>query len=416
MVRDFSSASIATQRFEADEFLISKFSNIKLIGHGEFSNVYEVEFQKKKYAIKKITKKLNYYNDKEKIIDTSENSDSISTYLNISSKEKYCINEEIEILNQVKKKKNLIPGSENIINYIDFFSTNVHNQTEDYIITDFYDNGSLDKFLISNGSRDGLEEFRIWKIFIELTMGLYYLHSNDIIHLDLKPANIFISITGKLKIGDFGLSTKLPLKNFKYCEREGDREYIAPEILLRSEYSKAADIFSLGLIIFEIAANIYLPDNGPSWQKLRSGDLSDVGKLGIIDEVNQRENENKLSYICHKNIENDGSYEEETNSDNNGDFAYSINENDKYFPTFVKDGKTLDLLVHWMIEPNSSNRPSCKELIRLYEFQMVEARRKYDATVYEGEYGPLACEKDLSSLEGKFPKISDCYEIEKFKK
>ena len=77
-------------------------------------------------------------------------------------------------------------------------------------------------------------------------------------------------------------------------EREGDREYIAPEIL-GGRYGKEADIFrcvpsclvlsttadagvyrSLGLIILEAAANVVLPDNGPSWHKLRSNDFSDV--------------------------------------------------------------------------------------------------------------------------------------------
>lgn len=57
-------------------------------------------------------------------------------------------------------------------------------------------------------------------------------------------------------------------------EREGDREYLAPEIL-RGNYSHAADIFSLGLIILEAACNIVLPGNGEPWQKLRSLDFSE---------------------------------------------------------------------------------------------------------------------------------------------
>src|SRR5580700_6595587 len=59
---------------------------------------------------------------------------------------------------------------------------------------------------------------------------------------------------------------------------EGDREYIGPEILL-GQYDKPADIFALGLIMLEIAGNVQLPDNGPTWQRLRSGDMSDVPSL-----------------------------------------------------------------------------------------------------------------------------------------
>src|SRR5947207_6772291 len=59
---------------------------------------------------------------------------------------------------------------------------------------------------------------------------------------------------------------------------EGDREYIGPEILM-GHYDKPADIFALGLIMFETAGNVELPDNGLSWQKLRNGDMSDVPSL-----------------------------------------------------------------------------------------------------------------------------------------
>ena len=53
---------------------------------------------------------------------------------------------------------------------------------------------------------------------------------------------------------------------------------IGPEILL-GQYDKPADVFALGLIMLEIAGNVQLPDNGPTWQRLRSGDMSDVPSL-----------------------------------------------------------------------------------------------------------------------------------------
>jgi len=56
-------------------------------------------------------------------------------------------------------------------------------------------------------------------------------------------------------------------------EGEGDCEYIGPEILM-DKFDKPADVY------LEIAGNVELPDNGPSWQKLRTGDISDVRRSG----------------------------------------------------------------------------------------------------------------------------------------
>lgn len=56
--------------------------------------------------------------------------------------------------------------------------------------------------------------------------------------------------------------------------REGDSRYIAPE-LLQGRFTKAADIFSLGIAILELACKLELPTNGILWHKLRSGLLPD---------------------------------------------------------------------------------------------------------------------------------------------
>lgn len=63
------------------------------------------------------------------------------------------------------------------------------------------------------------------------------------IHLDIKPANILVSLDGRMCIGDFGMASAWPRQVAdKEFEREGDRVYMAPEIL-QGVYGKAADVF-----------------------------------------------------------------------------------------------------------------------------------------------------------------------------
>ncbi|KAJ3223643.1 Protein kinase, membrane associated tyrosine threonine 1 [Clydaea vesicula] len=79
---------------------------------------------------------------------------------------------------------------------------------------------------------------------------------------------------------DFGMASRIPVP--RGIEHEGDRTYMAPEIL-ENTYTKKADVFSLGLIIFEIALQIVLPENGQNWHILREGkfDEFDFGNLSL---------------------------------------------------------------------------------------------------------------------------------------
>lgn len=358
-----------TMLSSANPFLIKSFNNqVKLLGKGEFSQVYQVNFQNKAYAIKQLvnkTKNGSFINtNKQKVcLNTELNTDPISKHLGILNMEKVAFSEEVEVLNAIKRSQHHTQNirdnyAKYIINYVDFFQFESNN----YIVAEFYEKGTLDQFLLSHGITNKLDEFRIWKILLELTKGLSFLHSNNILHLDLKPANIFVSNDGCLKIGDFGLSTFMndyddnnssnPKENMstysQKIDKEGDREYIAPEVLSESRYGTPADIFSLGLIIVEIAANIFLPDNGVCWQKLRNGDLSDAGNLS----------------------------------------KFVINNNSTVNNNFINDGKTLDLLVHWMIEPDYSNRPNVQQLLSLFELSFIDFHKKRPATIYEPEFDP----------------------------
>ncbi|XP_051958265.1 membrane-associated tyrosine- and threonine-specific cdc2-inhibitory kinase [Xyrauchen texanus] len=124
-----------------------------------------------------------------------------------------------------------------------------------------------------------------WTYLCDMLSALEHLHTQGFAHLDIKPANVFLTKSGRLKLGDFGLLLKLStdaqtqgIEIEKETGREqedlqeGDPRYMAPE-LLRGEYGSAADIFSLGVSILELACNIEVPKGGDGWQQLRQGHL-----------------------------------------------------------------------------------------------------------------------------------------------
>ncbi|KAK4511038.1 ER-derived vesicles protein erv46 [Mucor velutinosus] len=139
-----------------------------------------------------------------------------------------------------------------------------------YIQLELCSGGSLDTFIESKNR--SIVEDQVWSIFHKLVLGINDIHAADIAHLDLKPSNILIDDQGCLKIADFGISVRTPV-DARWVKGEGDRRYMAPD-LLRENFDKPADIFSLGLILLELATGIVLPGTGESWEMLRLGDFS----------------------------------------------------------------------------------------------------------------------------------------------
>ncbi|XP_075527795.1 membrane-associated tyrosine- and threonine-specific cdc2-inhibitory kinase-like isoform X1 [Dermacentor variabilis] len=116
-----------------------------------------------------------------------------------------------------------------------------------------------------------LSEQLIWEFLVDLLLGVKHLHDHDLAHLDVKPENIFISKDGYYKLGDFGLVLDLK-RDDSSDPLEGDPCYLAPE-LMEGHFTKAADIFSLGITVLELACDLELPSRGDNWHALRSGTL-----------------------------------------------------------------------------------------------------------------------------------------------
>lgn len=112
---------------------------------------------------------------------------------------------------------------------------------------------------------------QIRSIFEQIVSAVEYVHQKGLIHRDLKPSNIFFSIEGEVKIGDFGLVTGVEdralncTNNKKITEKDeethtqavGTQLYMSPEQLNGLNYNFKVDIYSLGVILFELLVPFY---------------------------------------------------------------------------------------------------------------------------------------------------------------
>lgn len=107
---------------------------------------------------------------------------------------------------------------------------------------------------------------RVLPVFAQIVAGMTYLHDQGIVHRDLKPANIFLE-KGLAKIGDYGLSKYISAsRRAGQTESVGTFHYMAPEIG-KGEYGKEIDIYSLGIILYEMLTGT-VPFDGESTQEI----------------------------------------------------------------------------------------------------------------------------------------------------
>uniref|UniRef100_A0A914Z083 non-specific serine/threonine protein kinase n=1 Tax=Panagrolaimus superbus TaxID=310955 RepID=A0A914Z083_9BILA len=152
-------------------------------------------------------------------------------------------------------------------NMVEEYSPNLQKML--YIQMEYCEGNTL-KALIDSGKLYGNTELA-WKLFRQILNGLQYIHSQNTLHRDIKPGNLFLDSNMNIKIGDFGLAILEPLARndidanasvttvmtMFQTGNVGTGSYIAPEVeksnvLLKQTYDSKCDVYSVGIVLFEI--------------------------------------------------------------------------------------------------------------------------------------------------------------------
>ncbi|ONI17099.1 hypothetical protein PRUPE_3G137600 [Prunus persica] len=187
---------------------------IELVGEGSFGKVYK---GRRKYTGQTVAMKFIMKHGK-------------------TDKDIHNLRQEIEILRKLKH--------ENIIEMLDSFES----PQEFCVVTEFAQ-GELFEIVEDDKC---LHEEQVQAIAKQLVRALHYLHSNRIIHRDMKPQNILIGAGSIVKLCDFGFARAMSTNTVVLRSIKGTPLYMAPELVREQPYNHTADLWSLGVILYEL--------------------------------------------------------------------------------------------------------------------------------------------------------------------
>ncbi|KAF8053349.1 hypothetical protein N665_1425s0001, partial [Sinapis alba] len=121
------------------------------------------------------------------------------------------------------------------------------------MITEYMELGSLYYLIHMSGQKKKLSWHRRLRMLRDICRGLMCIHRMKIVHRDLKSANCLVDKHWTVKICDFGLSRIMTDENMKDTSSAGTPEWMAPELIRNEPFTEKCDIFSLGVIMWELS-------------------------------------------------------------------------------------------------------------------------------------------------------------------
>lgn len=120
-----------------------------------------------------------------------------------------------------------------------------------FIVMEFADAGDLSQ-LIRNAKGRRFKEEKILDLFGQICLGMHHIHSLNILHRDLKTANILLTRAGHIKLADFGIARVMSSETQMATTMIGTPYYLSPEICEDKPYNHKSDLWSLGCVLYEL--------------------------------------------------------------------------------------------------------------------------------------------------------------------
>nr|XP_022293589.1 eIF-2-alpha kinase GCN2-like [Crassostrea virginica] len=295
-----------------DEYIKNHFMDIRNIGAGGFGSVYSAKHRidNKSYALKVIPINMEKFDKREvEVLSSLDHKNIIRYYTCMIIKFRKSI-----IYPKLSSEEDASDG----ISFGDGYSGSCNNNATDekesvkssstcgseeeeildgclVIQTELCNTGTNLKTLIDAEYIFSMEENKRRNIILDVIWGLQHIHDQGFMHRDLKPPNIFIGQDDRAKIGDFGFARNyiVPVTNETdgssptskkagvcFSKNLGTTLYVAPEVRDATSYDRRADLYSLGMIIFEM---FHKMNSGmeriKTLEELRKPNFEDLSKI-----------------------------------------------------------------------------------------------------------------------------------------
>jgi tetratricopeptide (TPR) repeat protein/predicted Ser/Thr protein kinase len=180
---------------------------------------------------------------------------------------------------------------------------NVSEHGEPYLVLEYVDGEPLDAYC----DKRGLDQNARIRLFVEVCGAVEFAHRNLVVHRDLKPSNILVTADGEPKLLDFGAARLLSAESSGATIPMLTLRYASPEQLQNKPVNTVSDVYSLGVVLYELLAGRPPFEGGDSWELALRRAVEDVpiepttslqGDLWtIIRKALSRESERRYSSV-----------------------------------------------------------------------------------------------------------------------